>query len=423
MNKFSSQPWYKWVVAVACFLMIMCCLGFCSSTKGLYLSAITQALGMERSLFSISDTFRYVTMMTMNLFFGALTMRFGARKVVAVGFISLILSMFLQSIADSLPLFYLGGVLLGVGQCCTSTATVGYVIGMWFKENKGTVMGAVLAANGIGGALAAQIVSPFINSGTFGYRTAYHVTVAILVTVGLLVVLLLRDVPQQTPAEKAPAAKKKEGWEGIALKECLKKPWFYGIMVSVFISGAVLQSATSVYPAHLRDVGVDPAFVTTVVSVYSLFLTVTKFSTGLIYDRLGLRITLMICSISTAAAMVLLALLQGGDNVLSVVYAVLFAVGTPLLTIMLPLIAMDIFGSRDNVRILGIVISVNTAGYAVGTPLVNLCYDLQGTYQTILFVMGGLMAATTCISMLAMNAAKEYRENTLKNTEDILGGN
>ena len=69
------------------------------------------------------------------------------------------------------------------------------------------------------------------------------------------------------------------------------------------------------------------------------------------------------------------------------VYALLFAIGTPLLTVMLPLITMDMFGSRDNVRILGIVISVNTAGYAVGTPLVNLCYDMQGTYQMILFVI------------------------------------
>jgi len=423
LKKLSSQPWYKWVVAAACFLMILCCLGFCSSTKGLYLSAITKATGLERSLFSISDTFRYVTMMTLNLFFGALTVRFGARKVVAAGFISLILSMYLYSAATTLPMFYLGGALLGVGQCCTSTATVGYVIGLWFKENKGTVMGAVLAANGIGGALAAQIVSPFINADTFGYRTAYHVTIAILVVIGLLVVLLLRDQPRQSGESKVTAATKKAGWEGITLKECLKKPWFYGIMVSVFISGAVLQSATSTYPAHLKDIGLDPAFVTTVVSIYSLLLTATKFSTGFLYDRLGLRLTLTICSISTAAAMVLLALLQAGDNVLSVVYALLFAIGTPLLTVMLPLIAMDMFGSRDNVRILGIVISVNTAGYATGTPLVNLCYDLQGSYQTVLFVMGGLMVATTCISMLAMNAARKYRETTLKQSEELLGGN
>lgn len=423
MNKISSQPWYKWLVAAACFLMIMCCLGFCSSTKGLYLSAITKATGLERSLFSISDTCRYVTMMTLNLFFGTLTVRFGARKVVAAGFISLILSMYLYSAATTLPVFYLGGALLGVGQCCTSTATVGYVIGLWFKENKGTVMGAVLAANGIGGALAAQIVSPFINAHAFGYRTAYHLTIVILLVIGVLVILLLRNQPQQTPAEQAPAAKKKASWEGITLKECLKKPWFYGIMVSIFISGAVLQSATSTYPAHLKDIGMDPAFVTTVVSIYALLLTATKFSTGFLYDRLGLRLTLSICSISTAAAMVLLALLQGGDSILSVGFALLFAVGTPLLTVMLPLIAMDMFGSRDNVRILGIVISVNTAGYAVGTPLVNLCYDLQGTYQTVLLVMGGLMVATTCISMLAMNAARKYRETTLKQSEELLGGN
>ena len=49
---------YRWVVIAVCFLMVFTCLGFCSSNKGLYLSAITKALGIKRSLFAINDTCR-----------------------------------------------------------------------------------------------------------------------------------------------------------------------------------------------------------------------------------------------------------------------------------------------------------------------------------------------------------------------------
>jgi len=85
VKKLSSHPSYKWVVIGACFLMILVCLGFCSSTQGLYLSAVTKALDLERSLYSVNDTLRYVASAVISLFFGALVLRFGPRKLIAGG--------------------------------------------------------------------------------------------------------------------------------------------------------------------------------------------------------------------------------------------------------------------------------------------------------------------------------------------------
>lgn len=48
--KISPQR-YRWVIVAASFLMVFVCLGFCSSSKSLYLAAITEALGIKRSLF------------------------------------------------------------------------------------------------------------------------------------------------------------------------------------------------------------------------------------------------------------------------------------------------------------------------------------------------------------------------------------
>ena len=81
-----DKPWYKWVVAAACFLMIFVGLGFCSSNKSMYLSAITQALGIKRSLFSLNDSFRFISTAIVNLFFGALIAKFGARRLVGMRF-------------------------------------------------------------------------------------------------------------------------------------------------------------------------------------------------------------------------------------------------------------------------------------------------------------------------------------------------
>ena len=66
-----NRIWVALVIA-SCFMMIFVCLGFCSSNKGLYLSAITGALGIPRSLFSINDSCRFITTAIINLFFGSL---------------------------------------------------------------------------------------------------------------------------------------------------------------------------------------------------------------------------------------------------------------------------------------------------------------------------------------------------------------
>lgn len=410
MKKLSQRPGYRWVVVSCCFVMILVCLGFCSSTKGMYLSAVTQALQLDRSLYSINDTLRYVANAAVNLIFGWLVLRFGPRKLIAGGFACLAASMAVYAVADSLPAIYLGGVLLGVGQSWTSTTIVGFVIGRWCPENKGTIMGAVLAANGVGSAVAAQIVGPLINGSTFGYRNAYGVTALILLVIGFAVVALFRSSPAKTSL-KPVQMKKSRGlrWEGITLRQCLKTPYFYIACFYVFVMGLTIQSLSAIYPAHMKDVGLDPVYVTTVVSIYSVLLSGTKFLTGFAYDKIGLPVTMLICNVATTLACVILSLLSARIPALAMVYGVVYAVGVPIQTIGMPLITADLFGMRDEASILGVLVSVSTVGYAVGTPMVNLFYDHQGTYNTALIIMAVAMAVASVAIVLALRQANKLR--------------
>ena len=80
---------YKWVILATCFMMEFVCLGFCSSNPGLYTNAVTTALGIPRSLYSIGTSIRYVVQVVVAFFFGSLIQRFGHKKLVALGLFSL----------------------------------------------------------------------------------------------------------------------------------------------------------------------------------------------------------------------------------------------------------------------------------------------------------------------------------------------
>lgn len=404
-----SRLFYGWVVAGACFLMIFITLGFCSSTKGLYLAAITGDLGIQRSLFSLNDSCRFVTTAIVNLFFGRLILKFDPRKMILFGFLSLILACLLYSISSSIYLFYLGGCLLGLGFAWTGTTLVGYLVERWFTKSKGTIMGVILAANGLGGAVASQIISPIIYSARQdGWRISYRLTTLILAVTGILVVLLVRNQPadvgqQPLGLDKPSKASRGASWEGISLEEARKKPYFYVGLVCIFFTGLILQSTTNISSAHMKDVGLSPTFIATVVSVHSLCLAAAKAASGFSFDRFGLRATLLLCNICSIVAMLLLAFVS--NNAMAMAYGVLSALSLPLETVMLPLIALDLFGQASYSRIMGLFISFNVLGYALGAPLVNYIFDKTGSYQSILLVLAALMLVVTATMQLVISAA------------------
>lgn len=402
-----------WIVAV-CALMVCVSLGFCSSNASLYLSAITDALHIKRSLFSLKDSCRYIANAVINLFFGFLICKFGARKLIAAGFACLIGAILLFATSTDVLGFYAGGTLLGIGFSWTTTTMVSYLVNRWFDKNRGTINGLILCANGLGGAIAAQIVTPIIyeEGNPFGYQNAYYLVAVLLVIVGLLSVLVIREPKGERPQNAGKKQARGNTWSGITLQQALRQPYFYAAAVGVFLTGMSLQGINGVGGAHLRDVGMDTGYVATVLSIHSIVLCGSKFVAGFSYDKLGLRTTLLICQSFALVSFVSLAL--AGNSAFGMgcaaVWGVTSSLALPLETVMLPLITADLFGEKDFPKLVGIIVSLNVFGYAVGTPLVNLLFDLTGTYLSMLYIIVPTVIVLMVGFVLIIRAAHKLRD-------------
>ena len=413
---------YKWIVTALCFMMVLTTLGFCSGNRSLFLSAITEALDLPRTAFAFSDSIRYIFTAFVNIFFGNLVRKFGTKKLIGAGFLSLIGFAALYAIADNVFTFYLGSAFLGIGLSWTTTTMVGWIIGRWHKENKGTIMGAVLAANGIGGAIATQIISPIIYQPDrpFGYRNAFWLIVVILFCMGLLIMIFYRDAPQDESNQIPHANKKNRGqsWEGLDFELIKKQPYFYSFLICILLTGMILQGAWGVCAAHMRDSGLDSSYIATIISISSLGLTGSKFLTGVLYDKLGLRCTIALCDLSAVFALIALAMIghTGTGSIAAAGFGIIICLALPLETIMLPIFAGDLFGERSYDKALGLLVSVNTTGYAVGAPLTNLFFDQFGTYTPLFFIYAGLMLVITCVSQFNVTAVHNLRKATTMTT-------
>ena len=410
---------YKWIIIILLFLMVMTALGFCSSSKSIFISAVCNALGLTRSGFSFNETARYISTATVNIFFGAFMHKYGAKKLICAGFISLITSMMIYSFSTSILGFIVGGVFLGIGLSFTTTTMVGAIVNKWWKKNSGTIMGLVLASNGIGSTIAIQILTPIIHAGDpFAYRTAYRLVAIILSVVFLLILIFFRNESKDTEInENTHISEQKK--EKTYYKDILKTPYFYLAAICIFISGMVLQSIYGITAPLLEDAGIGSNTIANVLSVASMMLFVTKFGIGFIYDRTGIRITISLCyACSILAIFLLLLIYTVSGTLLAFIYAVIVSIALPLETIMLPIYARGLFEEKNFNTALGLFVSVNTAGYAMGAPLANLCYDLSGSYAIALISSAVLMIFALVLMHFVITIAKRKRKETMLNIND-----
>ncbi|MBR5517975.1 MAG: MFS transporter [Clostridia bacterium] len=406
---------YAWVIVGICALMVCIVLGFCSSSKSLYTKAITDSLGISRSSFSVNDSCRYITTSIVNLFFGFLIAKFGAKKLIAAGFACLISSCLIYSLATNVYVFYIGGALLGMGLSWTTTTMVGYVVNKWCSSNRGTIMGAILASNGIGAAVATMILSPVINRSVYGYRDAYRLVAIILLVVFVLVMIFFKNSPKDAKEDTANVPKKKgrgQSWEGIEYSVVVKRAYFYSALICVFLTGMMLQGITGISTPHMYDRGLDEGYVALVLSAHSLALTLFKFLTGFMYDRFGLRVTSNICMVTAVVTFLFLANVTESTTgrAFAMIYGVFSSLSLPLETIMLPIYASDLFGEKSFSKILGLFVSVNTAGYALGAPVSNLCFDITGSYNVALYISALLMIGVIIVMNTVISVSNKQRK-------------
>lgn len=420
---------YKWVILVLCFLMVFCALGFCSGSKSLYLNKITRYLGIERSLFSINDSIRYVTTAIISVFFGAIYGKLGARKMIALGFTCLVASCLIYAFAPSIGVFYIGGFLLGAGLAVCSSSLAGYVVSRWFTTNVGTYSGIVLAANGLGTATITQFIEPMIEGSADGYKKAYLFTAILIAVVGVIIVVFIREKPKGavddgSGPKRHKRPKRSKAWVGLSLKEAVKKPYFYGMLVCMFLTGASLQAIAGIAVPHIKDVvcakdaagnllAFDTGFIRVVHSAHAICLASAKFVSGFSYDHLGIRRTATISYLIATGSMFILGLVQPGSYVLAFIYEVIVSFAMPLETVIPLLMVSDLFGEKDYAKILGINSAVIYLGFAVGTPVINLVFDKVGTYRPALFVVSGLMAVIMILTQFICRTGEKVKRDVI----------
>ena len=417
---------YSWVIVVISFLAVCTSLGFCSGNRSMYFQAITDVFegSISKFEYSFTMTIRYVATTILNIFFGVLVNKFGTKVLMSAGFISLIGFALINSYATNIIHFYIASVFLGVGLAWTTTTMSSAIINNWCTKNKATITGAVLSANGLGGAVAAQILSPIIFSKNgAGFRDAYRLVAVILAVMLVIILIFFRDRPKGAEKILIPKNKKRkvrgESWVGMEFSEVKKKPYFYLALICMLLTGMSLNGLGEIANLHMYDVGLTKPFVATLATISSLYLMISKFLNGFMYDKIGIKKTMNICYFCAFFSLVCIALITNTTlgKVIATSRIFFSGLALPLETVMISVFANELFGSKSFNKVVGLFSAATTAGFALASPFSQLWDMLFGDYTFAMVSFAVFILFVTITMQFVLRSAYKDRKIILEAAE------
>lgn len=405
---------YHWIIAVTLFLITFVRGGVANNLSGLHLIPVTEALDITRAQFSLAGSASSVVAMLATLVSGYLIVRYGYRMLFTVFFLLATGAYTLMGRADSYLWFFVGYTMLGVmnGICGEAGAT--RIVSVWFHKHRGTVLGVISSATGVGGSVMCIVQTAVLERGT--YRTSFYVAAVLFAVCAVLAFLLIRSHPAKMgllpygDGERLDYKKREheqDHWHGLSMKQIVRRPTFYMMIAGTFLSCTFVYVMFFVLVPHLRERGLSATQASSLQSILMLGLAGAKILTGYLCDAVGARKVCVICIVLNAAALAMMTMVTGYASALIAV--LLYVLGLPLVSIIIPLLASSLFGYQAQAEYNGIFIAMVSAASIVASPISNAVFDKIQTYNPVFLAAAALSVPLLCMYLLMYRLADKDR--------------
>jgi len=401
-----SEPavFHGWRVVLAATVGLACGIATLgASTFSIFVGPIRLETGWSQSAaFAalIAVTFAAALMSPL---MGAIVDRFGARRVILIGFVSEVV-IFASFASQGLDIwsFYLRYFLLSVFALGTTHVAFARVITLWFDRRRGLALGIALSGVGIGGFIWPLFVQAMIDQ--HGWRMAYLLLAFAIGAIALpTVAWLLRDDPAslgQRPDGKnydSSDAKIGRTLTGTTLGGAVRTRSFWIILLTFFIIGFAIQSALMHLVPLLTSRGVSPMAAAMAQSMMFLAVTTGRLVTGWLMDRFFAPHVALAFLLAPIAGLSMLAMdIPDG---LAIVAALMIGLAVGAEVDVLAYLIGRYFGMLHFSRIYGSYYGVYSLSGGVG-PLATALIVERGGYAAAMLALSGLLVAG-CVALVA----------------------
>jgi len=415
MDKSKKGIHYAWFVLLGVAIMMGFARGGLNNATGLFLTPVSDDLGMSLSSLSLYVSIMSIVTMIFLPFAGKLIAKADIRIILIVGVIFHAGAFAAMGFMNSVWGWYLLAIPCAIGYVIVAQISGPVIINNWFKKSKGLALGIMMATVGAFGAFIAPWIGNLIANE--GWRSAYT-TSGLVLGAGCIVVILLfiRFAPGEKGAygtdkvaeDTAATMANEEANKGIASNIAKKSPAFFALMAFFFFLTSVAAFAQHV-PTFAITKGFDTAFGGTLMGLFMVGLLIGSLTFGFLADKIGAKGTTFVALVSGLVTFVLF-LLFGEVKTMIMIAAVIFGFLSSSIGTLGPLLTISLFGNKNYADIYATAsVGLAVAGI-VALPLYSVIKDLTNSYNIVLIAIIVMIV----ISIFLVIVAFKQKEKLVK---------
>jgi MFS family permease len=327
--------------------------------------------------------------------------KFGVRATLLTGTALVAGGLSILGFTRTLPEYFAGAALCGVGYQMMTLIPATYMLGALFKK-RSSVLGFYFTVSSALAAAGPVVVVRLLDRSHNDWRALWRVEAVAALIIGTLCALVMGGsawLEQQAartdaglaadrakPARPSCVYRTLEDW---TLKEAVRTPQFYVLLAAYFGHVICLATAGSFAVAHLTERGIDEHLTAYILAIEAVMGMAWRFAAGILGDVINGRYVLIFALASLVAGMVALAVAH--DMVGLLVFAVGTGIGFTVTALAVTVLTLDYYGRKHNLEIFSTICLVGAIS-ALGPTFGGMLRDAFGGFGSTFEILAAMNA-------------------------------
>ncbi len=400
---------YGWWLVIAFFFIALYVAAAVFWGFTAFMEPLVKEFGWSYAQVSLASSLRGLEMGILSPIVGILVDRFGSRKLIIIGLISIGLGLIALSRTSSLITFYGAMLMLAFGAGSCTTVVLMSCIANWFQRRIGLAMGIVASGFGASGLMIPLIVY-LIDA--YGWRSALMLLGYGMWIIGLPLTLMIRERPQDygllpdgMPLGQETSPVNSYDKENASQPD-LMQAFFSATFLSLFsveIIRMIIASSVGLHiMPYLGQIGFSRKYAGLVAAGVPLCSILGRFGFGWMSDTVEKHWVLVLSFATMALGLIALCYIDVGGVV--IFFLMFFAPGMGAGMVLRGAILRDHYRLEIFGRLIGCIVGASAIGGIIGPYLAGWLFDVLGTYRPLWFSYIGL-------SVLAGYLARNIRSD------------
>lgn len=390
------------ITVVGVFFLGFGVLASANLARGQLTVPLAEHFGVERSVISLAGTTAKFAGSLAAILYGRVYKTLRLKGTVLMAGLTFVIQYLMVAFAPNATVAIAGFTIAGFGAAFAGGTMIVTIIRPWFPKNLGLFAAICGTASGFGGQFLTPLMAKTIAAQ--GFKPACIMFAGISAACAIICALLVTQSPNDPMlnGSKGPAKKAAAKGPQLSYGDYLKEPVTYLLFAMMFVAAGTHQTLVNCYTGIAEQLGFEDFIVVggNAAAGMAAVLVWAKFIMGWLKDKGWTTFGILFAYGTNILAIVGMMFFSKTPEAF-VFFASINAFSATATGLFINLCVAQSFGKYATATAYGITLFGFNIGRALGDPLMQLPYDLWGSYNVSMwigivsgiFMMFGLLAA------------------------------